>query len=30
MEKETLDLNDIVEVLGERPFKVSENFQQYL
>lgn len=30
LEKETLDLNEIVKVLGERPFEVSENFREYL
>jgi len=30
IEKETLDLDAIVEILGERPFKVKDNFKAYL
>ncbi len=30
MEKETIDLKEIVEILGERPFAAKENFKAYL
>lgn len=30
MEKETLDLNDIQAILGDRPFPTSDNFKEYL
>jgi len=30
IEKETLDLDAIVELLGERPFPIKENFKAYL
>ena len=30
LEKETLDLNDIQAILGERPFPTSDNFREYL
>ena len=30
MKKETLDLNDIIKILGERPFPIKSNFKKYL
>lgn len=30
MEKETLDLNDIISILGKRPFKNQKSFEDYL
>ena len=30
MTKETLDLKDIVEILGERPFPAKSNYKAYL
>ena len=30
LEKESLDLNQIKEVLGERPFKARANYREYL
>ena len=30
MEKETLSLPDIVDTLGQRPFPLKENIQEYL
>ena len=30
MEKETLDLNAIMKILGERPFPSKSNFKDYL
>lgn len=30
LEKESLDLKQITEVLGDRPFKVKSNFKAYL
>ena len=30
MEKETINLPDIVEILGERPFGMSETMKEYL
>lgn len=30
LEKETLDLNDIVGILGERPFEPKENYKSYI
>lgn len=30
IEKETLDLDDIVSILGERPFPIKSNFKAYL
>lgn len=30
LKKETLDLHDIVEVLGERPFAPKSNYKAYL
>ena len=30
VEKETLDLDHILEILGERPFPIKENFKAYL
>ena len=30
VEKETLDLDHIIEILGERPFPIKENFKAYL
>jgi len=30
LEKETLDLNNIIDVLGERPFAPKSNFKAYL
>jgi hypothetical protein len=30
IEKETVNLTDIVEVLGERPFGMSETMKEYL
>lgn len=30
MEKDTLDLNNIVKILGERPFPSRSNFKDYL
>lgn len=30
LEKETLDLKDIIEILGERPFPPKENYKAYI
>lgn len=30
IEKETLDLNAIIEILGNRPFEAKANFKAYL
>ena len=30
LEKETLDLNDIVAILGERPFEPKDNYKAYI
>ena len=30
LEKETLDLNAIIDILGERPFEPKSNFKAYL
>lgn len=30
MEKESLDLKGIIEILGDRPFKPKKNFEEYL
>ena len=30
MEKKTIDLKDIIGILGERPFKTSKEFKSYL
>jgi len=30
LEKESLDLKGIIEVLGERPFAAKKNFKEYL
>lgn len=30
LEKETLDLKGIIEVLGERPFEMKDNFSAYM
>ena len=30
IERETLDLKDIVEILGERPFPAKSNYKAYL
>lgn len=30
MEKETLDLSDIKEILGDRPFPLKSNFKAYM
>jgi AFG3 family protein len=30
LEKETLDLNDIIGILGERPFEAKENYKAYI
>jgi hypothetical protein len=30
LEKETLDLNAIQAILGDRPFPTSDNFNEYL
>ena len=30
LDKETIDLEDIINILGERPFKPKSNFKAYL
>lgn len=30
LERETLDLNDIIRILGKRPFKSKSSFEAYL
>lgn len=30
IEKETLDLDSIIEILGERPFEIKTNFKAFL
>jgi AFG3 family protein len=30
LQKETLDLNDIVSILGPRPFEPKDNFKAYI
>lgn len=30
LEKESLDLQTIIDILGERPFKAKSNFKAYL
>ncbi len=30
LEKETLDLKDIIDILGERPFEPKENYKAYI
>lgn len=30
MEKKSLDLNEIIEILGDRPFEMKQHFKEFL